>query len=223
MLTLYALPQSPYCAKVRAALRFKGMGFEEVEPHGGSYQTTEFQSVFPAGSVPAIAEGDWLLHDSQAILEYLEEVQPNPSIWHADKKTRAVQRSIVLFHDSKLEPKVRELVPLAMQPDSPERTLQVGVVRDNVYDCLYRLVRLMALDKNSFGATMSAIDWTLPPTVAIAKDVLDHLDSSLDIPEPIARWLDETTLDPLVAEEVDRVRGAIAQWLRNILSQTNQS
>ncbi len=223
MLKLYALPQSPYCAKVRAALRFKGIAYKEIEPHGGSYQTTEFQSVFPAGSVPAIAEGEWLLHDSQAILEYLEEVQPTPSIWHADQKIRAVQRSIVHFHDSKLEPKVRELVPLAMQPDSPERTLKIGVVRDNLYDRLYRLVRLMVLEENPSGATTSAVDWTLPPTISIAEDVLAHLDSSLDIPEPIARWVDEMTQNPLVADEVDRVRGAIAQWLRNIVSQTNQS
>ena len=223
MLTLYALPQSPYCAKVRAALRVKGIAFDEVEPHGGSYQTTEFQSDFPAGSVPAIAEGDWLLHDSQAILEYLEEVQPTPSIWNADQKIRAVQRSIVHFHDSKLEPKVRELVPLAMQPDSPERTLQIGVVKDNLYDRLYRLVRLMALEQSSSSNPMSAVDWTLPPTISIAKDVLEHLDTSLDIPTPILRWMDEMALNPLVAEEVGRVRGAIAQWLRNIVLQMNQS
>jgi len=223
LLTLYALPQSPYCAKVRAALRLKRIEFEEVEPSGGSYQTTEYQVLVPAGSIPAIAVDGWLLHDSQAILEYLEEVWPSPSIWHQDRKVRALQRSIVHFHDSKLEPQVRELVPLVKQPDSPEKTLQIGVIRDKLYDRLYRLVRLKLLHGEERATPLNAVDWVLPPTILMAEDILLHLGSSLQMPEAIKLWLDEIVEIPLVADEVACVRGAIAQWLRNELSLSNQS
>ncbi len=223
MLKLYALPQSPYCAKVRAALRYKGVPFEEVEPHGGSYQTTEYQSLVPAGSVPALEDNRWLLHDSQAILEYLEECYPTPSLWSPGRQERAVQRSIMHFHDTKLEPKVRELVPLVKQPATAERQLEIGLIRDSLFDRLYRLEKLISLEAGPGTAQISAVDWSLPPTVYMAEDILIHLGSSLKIPERMGFWIEQKAEIQLVAGEIDCVRGAIAQWLRNEMAMTYQA
>ncbi|MBX2870236.1 MAG: glutathione S-transferase family protein [Acidiferrobacterales bacterium] len=220
---LYALPQSPYCAKVRAALRYKGVPYEEVEPHGGSYQTTEFQSVVPAGSVPALEENHWLLHDSQAILEYLEECYPDPPLWSPERRQRAVQRSIVHFHDTKLEPKVRELVSLVKQPDSAAKEQDVGLIRDSLFDRLYRLEKLLIAASDKRPNALCAVDWTLPPTIHMAEDILAYLNSSLKISDQMRSWLDRQREIPLVTDEIDCVRGAIAQWLRNEMAMSYQA
>ena len=211
---LYALPQSPYCAKVRAALKFKGIAFDELEPAGGSYQTTEYQELVPAGSIPAIKIDDWVLHDSQAILEYLEEHFPEPSIWAIEPRARARQRAMTCFHDSRFEPKVRELVPLVKQSASTEQRQELGVIRDNLFDRLFRLDKMLEGRSLMGNDRLCAADWTYPPTIAIAEDILGHFALDLQIPPGIQNWRARAMEHRLVFDQVELVRGAIAQWLR---------
>ena len=70
MLSVYAIPVSLYCAKLRILLRHKGLEWEEVPPPGG-YGSDEYKRVAPSGNLPALRDGDLLLGDSEAIAEYL--------------------------------------------------------------------------------------------------------------------------------------------------------
>lgn len=213
MLILYAVPQSPFCAKVRGALRFKGIEFEEHEPAGGSYQTTEYQETVAAGSVPAIRRGDWVLHDSQAIIEYLEESFTGRSLWSADAEQRATQRACLNYHDSKLQPAVRALVPLAGSNPSAERTLDIGLAHDRLFDRLYRMDRILEASGWHSKPTDCPADWTIPCTVATAIDLLGFLDCRLTLPGGLNGWLDLVRRQEIVTEQVALVRGAIGVWL----------
>lgn len=51
-------------------------------------------AVNPAGRVPALRDGDLLIHDSLAICEYLHELFPAANLWPADRATRARARAI---------------------------------------------------------------------------------------------------------------------------------
>lgn len=221
MLILYALPQSPYCAKVRGALLFKGVEYTEQEPHGGSYQTTDYQEIIAAGSVPAIEVSGWVLHDSQAIIEYLEETYPDPSVWSSDIRQRAEQRALVNYHDSKLEPAVRSLVPLARQPDSSDREQHINLAKDQLFDRLFRLNRIIASDFIQNAEALCVADWIYPPTIAMGLDLLDHMGHSMPLPDLVERWLDRIAEDPIVKTETIRVRGAIAQWLSQGIGRLN--
>ena len=214
MLTLYALPQSPYCAKVRGALVFKGIVFDEQEPHGGSYQTTDYQDLIAAGSVPAVLVDNWVLHDSQAIIEYLEETTPDPSVWSKDLQQRAEQRALVNYHDSKLEPAVRSLVPLARQPDSSDREQHINLAKDQLFDKLYRVNRIIGSEQIRKEAPLCVADWVYPPTLYMALDILEHMGHTLELPDRVTCWLDAVSNNKIVATETERMRGAIAQWLR---------
>jgi len=210
---LYALPQSPYCAKVRIALCLKGIEFEEREPMGGSYQTTEYQQLVAAGSVPAIQIDQWILHDSQAIIEYLEERFPGPSVWSADPEIRAQQRALVHYHDTKFEPAVRALVPLAKQAPGLERDQQIDYARDQLFDRLFRLNKMVAADPWLGGAELSLADYSFSPTLSMGLDLLTHLERELALSDQIAAWLEFSMQQHLIEREVSRVRGAVAQWL----------
>ena len=210
---LYALPQSPYCAKVRAALRFKGIDFVEQEPAGGSYQTTDYQDIVAAGSVPAIHIGDWVLHDSQAILEYLEECWPEPSIWSRDVKVRARQRALMYFHDTRLEPAARELVAHARQPATTERDNHLDLIQDRLFDRLYRLERMVEPAPWLGGANPCAVDWAYPPTLAIATDLLLAMGRDLVLPPSLGDWYLRAREHEPVAGELATVRDAIQAWL----------
>lgn len=180
---------------------------------GGSYQTTEYQQCVAAGSIPAIRQGDWVLHDSQAIVEYLNEQHPEPRAWSKDSKQRAGQRALVHYHDSKLEPAVRAFIPLSRQPNSTDRQQQVGLARDTLFDRLYRLERMMGQGTTWMLGDYSAADWTFPATIYLGLDLLHHLDCKLSLPVKIEQWLGHAMSEQVVQEEVNRLRGAIALWL----------
>ena len=73
----HATALSSYSAKVRLVLCVKGIEFEERAPKNG-YRSAEYRALVPMGTMPAIQEGDWVLSESEAINEYLEERYPSP-------------------------------------------------------------------------------------------------------------------------------------------------
>ena len=212
-LRLFALPQSPYCAKVRAALRYKNIPFEECEPAGGSYQTTEYQELVPAGSIPAIQSGSFVLHDSQAIVEYLEDVCPSPSVWSEDRDVRARQRALLHYHDTKFEPTARELVAHARVPQDQRDQHEVDLIRDRLFDRLYRLNRMVSPSPWLLGDKPSLADWTYPVTLAITGELLGTLGAKLELVESLDGWYSRARVAEPAQTEVDRAVAAVRQWL----------
>jgi glutathione S-transferase len=73
-------------------LRQKGIPFTEklvTFEDGGSW--SKFRDFSPAGQVPCLLDGDTVIWDSLAIVEYLAEAHEN--IWPADRAARAWARS----------------------------------------------------------------------------------------------------------------------------------
>jgi glutathione S-transferase/maleylpyruvate isomerase len=108
MLLIYAIPASLYCAKLRIALRHKGLEWKEQPPPGG-YGSAEFKRTVPSGNLPALQDGPLQIADSEAIAEYLEETYPQPAMLPADPVARAKVRERSRFHDTRLEPELRAL------------------------------------------------------------------------------------------------------------------
>jgi glutathione S-transferase len=55
----------------------------------------EIVKLNPAGRVPVLIDGDLVVWDSLAIVEYIAEKFPDKQLWPADPKTRARARSVV--------------------------------------------------------------------------------------------------------------------------------
>jgi glutathione S-transferase len=71
MITLYSFPPSGNSQKVRIALHFLDLSFDEVTPKGGAHKQPPFTDLNPLGQVPVLVDGKVVLRDSQAILVYL--------------------------------------------------------------------------------------------------------------------------------------------------------
>ncbi len=79
MCVLHHLTLSPFCRKVRIALGEKPLEAEcrsvDIPLH-----RSEFLILNPAGEVPTLENrAGIVLADSQAIVEYLDEIEPAPS------------------------------------------------------------------------------------------------------------------------------------------------
>jgi len=76
MLTIYSVPVAVYCAKLRIMLENKSIPFEQLPPPGG-YGSEEYRAIVPSGNLPAMIHDGFMLSDSEAIAEYLEEAFPD--------------------------------------------------------------------------------------------------------------------------------------------------
>jgi maleylacetoacetate isomerase/maleylpyruvate isomerase len=101
--------------RVRVALALKGIAHEvtAIDMLGGEHLLPAFRAVNPQGVLPALVLDDGrVLFQSMAILEYLDEVAPEPPLLPADAAGRARVRGLALIHaaDSHplLVPRVRQ-------------------------------------------------------------------------------------------------------------------
>lgn len=96
---LYSYFRSSAAYRTRIALNFKALAFETVPVHltraGGEQNTPEFQAVNPQKRVPVLAlDSGELLLQSVAIMEYLDEVHPDPPLLPNDPLERARVRAV---------------------------------------------------------------------------------------------------------------------------------
>ena len=112
MLILHGSPISNYYNKAKLALLEKGLPFEErrvdLKDKGEGVL-----SASPLGKIPFLTTPQGCLCESQVILDYLEEVHPQPPLLPSDPYARAKVRELVTFLDWHLEIAVRQLYPSA--------------------------------------------------------------------------------------------------------------
>ena len=82
--TLFDFPLSAPCWRVRIALTYKGLDWQsqQVHPLNGDSHKPEYLAVNPQGKIPALRlpSGE-VITQSYAILQYLEEAHPEPSLF----------------------------------------------------------------------------------------------------------------------------------------------
>ena len=105
MPTLYHVPLSPFCRKVRLSLAEKRVECELVEVKYWEKEP-EFLRRNPAGKVPVLKIDGKLLAESSAICEWIEEVYPEPSLMPETPDERAEVRRLVQWFDDKFHKEV---------------------------------------------------------------------------------------------------------------------
>ena len=96
--TLYGYWRSSASYRVRIALAVKGLDYEQVPINlaQGAQGGVGFRLLNPQGLVPYLIDDTAGLNQSLAIIEYLDEVYPNPPLLPADALGRARVRAAAL-------------------------------------------------------------------------------------------------------------------------------
>lgn len=108
MIRLCGMCLSNYYNKVKMVLLEKGIPFEEEFVRTGSKEETVL-SCSPLAKVPFIRTERGALCESQAIVDYLETLQPEPRLLPAEPWAAAKVRELTTFVDLHLELAAREL------------------------------------------------------------------------------------------------------------------
>jgi maleylacetoacetate isomerase len=95
---LYGYFRSSAAYRARIAFNLKGiepeLRFVHLLKDGGQQHTAEYQSLNPQGLIPALAHDGHLITQSLAIIEYLDEIVPEPPLLPRDAAGRARARSV---------------------------------------------------------------------------------------------------------------------------------
>ena len=95
---LYDYFRSTAAYRLRIALLYKGLDYQSIPVHlvnnGGEQHGEAYRAVNPQELVPSLSDEKHTFTQSLAILEYLEEKHPSPSLLPQDIAQRAHVRSI---------------------------------------------------------------------------------------------------------------------------------
>ena len=96
--TLYSFWRSSAAFRVRIALNLKGIEYEVIPVHlrkgGGEQLKDVYQALNPNGLVPLYIDAGVTLHQSAAIIEFLEEKYPTPTLLPTKVEDRAWVRGL---------------------------------------------------------------------------------------------------------------------------------
>ena len=124
--TLHHFPLDPASRQVRLALGEKRLPFVEVSERVWE-QRPEFLALNPSGLTPVLVEqrGEdrLVLCESRAILEHLEETQPEPPLLGREPESRAEARRLLQWFDRKFDGEVNGFL---LQEKMEKRLLGLG-------------------------------------------------------------------------------------------------
>lgn len=161
---------SPYAWRVWLALEHKKLPYElkVMSFTSGDLRKPDFKAINPRGKVPVIVDEGFVLYESSAILEYLDDAYPQTArLFPGDAQQRALCRRYIREMDAYLAPPLDILVEeilskprLAWSGQAIERA-RVSLIREiSVFDGILRGDFL--LDE------VGAADFSLYPSLALA-------------------------------------------------------
>lgn len=171
-LVLYYGSGSPYAWRVQLALEHKALSYERkvLSFAAGDTRKPEFLALTPRHRVPVLVDGDFVLYESNAIVEYLDEAYPatGSRLFPGDVRTRALARRLIMEVDNYFDDAIDALTTQAFGKKPEERDpKQIAEGRQAVIDEYALFTR--ALHGEFLAGPLSAADFAFYPLVAFVK------------------------------------------------------
>jgi glutathione S-transferase len=194
-LILYYGSGSPYAWRAQFALEHKALPYERkiLSFSEGDTRKPEFIALNPRHQVPVLVDGDFVLYESNAIVEYLDEAYPatGAPLFPGDARTRALARRLILEVDnyfSKAADPVFEQAFWVKPEERNQETIAAGKKAIAAEAALFTA----AMRGDFLVGPLSAADFALYPLIAFAKrsedKKLPDLGFATLIPPQLAAW-----------------------------------
>lgn len=161
---LYMLSISPSCQRVFATFANKGVDYDSVEVDiSQAKRPEEFERVSPFGKVPVLEHKGQVILESANIIQYIDEIWPEPAMMPADAAGRAYARRWIQYADREVFDRDAQFVHIERDH---QRKLQICAA---LFDQLSHLERELEGKKSLFmGDHLSLVDCMLAPSLANA-------------------------------------------------------
>ena len=176
MLKLYSYFRSSASYRVRIALHWKRLKFEYLPVHlvkdGGQQNLPEFRRINPMGHVPALDHDGFLLSESMAIIQYLDDVFPQHSLLPVNPRDKAQVLQLCEMVNSGIQPlqnmKVQKLLEQGFQLSKADSD---AFVRHWIQDGCAKLEKVLEGTAGTycFGGEVTAADAFVIPQCFAAR------------------------------------------------------
>ena len=193
-ITLYYGSGSPYAWRAQLALEHKALPYElkVLSFAAGDTRKPEFLALNPRHRVPVLVEDDFVLYESSAIVEYLDDAYPGRGapLFPGDARTRAIIRRMICEVDEDFDAALDPLTTQAFSKKPEERDAKA------IADSRKALVDELALVSQSMrgdylAGPLSAADYALYTLLAFvwrSEIKLPDLDADSMLTPQLARW-----------------------------------
>ena len=193
-ITLYYGSGSPYAWRAQLALEHKALPYElkVISFSAGDTRKPEFLALNPRHRVPVLVEDDFVLYESSAIVEYLDEAYPGRGapLFPGDARTRAIIRRMICEVDEDFDAALDPLTTQAFSKKPEERDPKaIADARKALVDEMAMVTRAMRGDY--LAGPLSAADYALYTLLAFvwrSQIKLPDLDADSMLTPPLARW-----------------------------------
>src|ERR1700730_446513 len=165
---IYWISGSPFAWRVLLTAEVKGIPYEGklLEASKGELKTPAFLAINPLGRVPAIRDGNFTLHESLAIMVYLDRKHPNPPLFGrtAEEAGRIFER-ISEFISDFWPPGQRLIRSIFFGP--PLAAEEAKEVREKIHISLARLEECAESGVWMAGPDLTAADIVAYPSLKL--------------------------------------------------------
>ena len=171
---LYDYYRSTASYRVRIALNLKNISFEAIPVHlinhGGEQHQAAYRTLNPQGLVPALDENGHIITQSLAIIEYVDEINPEPALLPHNPLGRAQFISMAMSIACDIHPlnNLRVLQQLKEQFQATDDQVSVWYhrwLKDGFNAVEHTLQKLPRKNHVSYGSSVSLADICLIPQV----------------------------------------------------------
>jgi glutathione S-transferase len=193
-LVLYYGSGSPYAWRAQLALEHKALAYERkvLSFAAGDTRKPDFVALNPRHRVPVLIDGDFVLYESNAIVEYLDDAYPTSGarLFPGDVRTRALARRLILEVDNYFDKAIDPLTTEAFSKKPEERDpKQIASAREAVAAEAELFTKSMRGD--FLAGPLSAADFAFYPLVAFLKRCqlkLPDLDADAMLTPQLRAW-----------------------------------
>jgi len=192
-LTFYYLSGSPFSWRVWLALEHKKIDYElyALSMQDGDLKSDWYLAINPRAKAPAIQDGSFVMSESNAIGEYLEEKysEHGESLWPSDIALKARARQLLYEIDNNFYPPTRRLIEQVFMRAKPDSAI-VTTARAQLKQ---EYAKLSAIVSNDFlvGDMPTFADYALYPLTALLERIdntIPHFELASGLLKPINEW-----------------------------------
>ena len=215
---LYSVALSPFAARVRLAIYHKGLAIERaieiVPPPATGLKGAEYLAINPMGQIPALQlDSGVVIPDSAAIIEYLEDAFPTPSLRPDRLEDLARARLFLRIPDIQFLNAPRIL--FGMRAPEDRKADLVDPAMANIERALDNIGQFLDPDAGpwAIGGKVSIADCALVPVLnVIARLAATYQrDDLLGARPKLASYWQAALTDPVNARFIGEQRAAAAQ------------
>lgn len=197
MLKLYGLQASNYYKMAKLALLEKGFEFDDVQTLPKQEQS--FLSMSPMGKVPCLEAREGFLSETMAIMEFLEDINPEIPLFPEDSFERAKVRELMRVCELYIELPVSRL-KAEVNSSGANKEQIINEIKPQIAKGLAALARVAKFEPYLAGPLFTYADIVAYHTFSFAEKVMKDVCgwNVMSEIEGLAEWQKTVASRPIV-------------------------